>query len=244
MRGPEGASVQQCTGATRQAAARSPRSIRRLRACWAVHGPVRVRGDAEDVHVPGLDLHHEQAHTSAAGHRTVPRGRSQQARIAGCLGVQELPPRRRRPPRRGTEPGGGQDPADRPLPYPVPQAEQLTLDPPVAPARVLPRQLLHQRADLGRDRRPSRRVRIGPLPADQAPVPGQQRARGHDPVQPQPPGQQPGQGGEHGTVSPVRPRAARPAGAAPRPRAAAPRSPRPWRRHCAPAAPASRTPGP
>ena len=39
-------------------------------------------------------------------------------------------------------------------------------------------------------------------------MPGQQRARCHDPVQPQPTGQQPGQGGEHGTVSPVQPRAA------------------------------------
>jgi hypothetical protein len=40
----------------------------------------------------------------------------------------------------------------------------------------------------------------------QAPVPGQQRARGHDPVQPQAPGQQPCQRSEHGAVSPVRPR--------------------------------------
>jgi len=32
---------------------------------------------------------------------------------------------------------------------------------------------------LGWDRRPSRRVRVSPLPADKAPVPGQQRARGH-----------------------------------------------------------------
>ncbi len=36
-------------------------------------------------------------------------------------------------------------------------------------------------------------------------MPGQQGARGHDPVQPQVPGQQPGQGGEHGTVGPVWP---------------------------------------
>jgi hypothetical protein len=38
-------------------------------------------------------------------------------------------------------------------------------------------------------------------------MPGQQSARCHDPVQPQVSGQQPGQRGEHGTVSPVRPRA-------------------------------------
>ena len=37
-------------------------------------------------------------------------------------------------------------------------------------------------------------------------MPGQQGAWGHDPTQPQVPGQQSGQGGEHGAVSPVRPR--------------------------------------
>jgi hypothetical protein len=43
------------------------------------------------------------------------------------------------------------------------------------------------------------------LPRDQAPVPGEQSARGHDPVEPQARGQQPGQGGDHGAVGPVRP---------------------------------------
>jgi hypothetical protein len=38
-------------------------------------------------------------------------------------------------------------------------------------------------------------------------MPGQQGARGHDPAQPQVTGQQPGQGGEYSTVSPVRSRA-------------------------------------
>jgi hypothetical protein len=97
---------------------------------------------------------------------------------------QELPPGRRRPSRRGTEPGGGQDPADRPLPRPVPQADQLALDAPVSPARVLPRQLLHQCPHLGRDRRSPRRPRISPFLPHQAPVPGQQGARRHHPVHP------------------------------------------------------------
>jgi len=74
-----------------------------------------------------------------------------------------------------------------------------------SPARILPRQPLHQRPHLVRDRRPSRRVRIGPFLPHQAPVPGQQGAWGQDPVPPQAPGQQPDQGGEHGAVSPVRP---------------------------------------
>jgi len=88
-------------------------------------------------------------------------------RLAG----QELPPGRRRPPRRGSEAGGGQDPADRPLPHPVPQADHLTLDAPVPPAWILPCQLLHQCPYFGRGRRAPRRVRIGPLSLEQPPVP-------------------------------------------------------------------------
>src|SRR5207245_8100339 len=41
--------------------ARSPRSMRRLRACWAVHAPVGwVCGDAQDVHAAGLEIHQEE----------------------------------------------------------------------------------------------------------------------------------------------------------------------------------------
>ena len=110
-------------------------------------GSGRMGGDAQDVHGPGLDLHHEQDVQALEQHGVDVQEVARQD--AGRLGGQELPPGRRRPPRRGAEPGGGQDPADRPLPHPVPQAEQLALDAPVAPARVLPRQLLHQRAHLG-----------------------------------------------------------------------------------------------
>ena len=78
------------------------------------------------------------------------------------------------------------------------------MDAQVSPARILPRQLLYQRTSLIWDRRASRRVRVGPLPGDQSPVPGQQGGRGDDAVQPQMLGQQPGQGGEQGAVCPVR----------------------------------------
>jgi hypothetical protein len=130
-----------------------------------------VRGDAQDVHPPGLDLDREQF-----VHALEQDGVDMQE-VAGqdamCLSLQELPPCRRRPSRRGAEPGGGQDPADRALPDPVARAEQLTLDTPVPPARVLPRQLLDQRTHLGRHQRPAWGVRIGPFPADKAPVSGQ-----------------------------------------------------------------------
>jgi pimeloyl-ACP methyl ester carboxylesterase len=45
--------------------------------------------------------------------------------------------------------------------------------------------------------------RVAGLVLDQAPVPGEQDPGCHDPVQPQVPGQQPYQGGDHGPVGPV-----------------------------------------
>jgi hypothetical protein len=67
----------------------------------------------------------------------------------------------------------------------VAEAEELALDAPVPAARVLHGQLLDQLADLIRDRRASGGVRVGPFARDQAPVPAEQRAGRHDPVQPE-----------------------------------------------------------
>ena len=47
----------------------SPSSSSRFRACWAVHGPVRVGGDAQDVHAARLDLHDEQHVEPSQRHR-------------------------------------------------------------------------------------------------------------------------------------------------------------------------------
>jgi len=79
------------------------------------------------------------------------------------------------------------------------------LDALVSPPRVLPGQPPDQLANLLRDRRAPRGTRIGPLVLDDAPVPGEQGAGRHDPVQPKVPGQQPCQGGDHGPVGPVGP---------------------------------------
>jgi len=59
MRGPEGASVQQCTGATRQV--RGAITEIHQEVADLLHGPgtVRVGGDSEDVHVAGANLHDE-----------------------------------------------------------------------------------------------------------------------------------------------------------------------------------------
>ena len=74
-------------------------------------------------------------------------------------------------------------------------------------AAVLPGQPPDQLTDLRTDRRASGGVRVGPFLVDQAPVPGEQSARRHDPLYPKVPGQQPRQGGYHRPVSPVRFRA-------------------------------------
>jgi hypothetical protein len=100
-------------------------------------GSGRMGGDAQNVHGAGLDLHHEQDIKALEQHGVHVHEVARQD--AGRLRFQELPPGRRRPPRGRAKPGGGQDPTDRPLPHPMPQAGQLALDAPVAPARVLPR---------------------------------------------------------------------------------------------------------
>jgi hypothetical protein len=85
----------------------------------------------------------------------------------------------------------------------VAQAGELALDAAVAPARILPGQLLDEFADVVWDGRASRGAGVGPFSLDQAPVPGKQGARRHEAVHAEAGGQQPGQGGEHGAVSPV-----------------------------------------
>jgi hypothetical protein len=81
-------------------------------------GPLRMSGDARDVHRPGLDLHHEQDINALEQHGIDVKEVA--GEDAGDLGGQELPPGRRGPPRRRPQPGGSHDPADRRLPNPVP----------------------------------------------------------------------------------------------------------------------------
>jgi hypothetical protein len=105
--------------------------------------------------------------------------RQRETAAAGTSGA-ELARARRRP-------GSGGSP----LPHTVAKAEKLALNAPVPHRGFSPGQLLHNPADLGRDRQASRGGRISPLSPHQAPVPGQQHVRCHDPVRPQTPGQYP-----------------------------------------------------
>ena len=72
-----------------------------------------------------------------------------------------------------------------------------------SPNRVLPRHLLDQYRDPGVDRRAPSAMGIGPPPADQTPVPAQQRIRRHQPTHPQRSREQPRQGGDHHPVRPI-----------------------------------------
>ena len=83
------------------------------------------------------------------------------------------------------------------------QFEQLTLDPPVPPARILPRHPLHQGDEDVVDRWPSGPARIGPPSAHEAAMPPQDRVRGDQAMATQGLGQPPDEGGEDGPVRPV-----------------------------------------
>ena len=98
-------------------------------------GPVRVRGDTEDVHAAGADLHDEQAVQALQGHRAV-----HVEEVGGehrrCLSAQERPPRRiGAPSRRRRDLQRLEDPADRGRAHPVTELEQFAPDPPGIPSR-------------------------------------------------------------------------------------------------------------
>jgi hypothetical protein len=111
------------------------------------------------------------------------------------LGAEELDPRGAtpggRPQTRTPEQGGdgrGRDPH--------PELQELSLDPQVAPPRVLPGQAEDQFPNLRIQSRPSRReVRPGPLPSDELPVPAEQGLGADQEGSPALPGEDPARSG-------------------------------------------------
>jgi hypothetical protein len=89
----------------------------------------------------------------------------------------------------------------------VAELVQLTLDPAVAPACVLPRHALDQRHDGVVERWTPGLVRVGPLLRDPALVPSQDGAWCHQSVLAQQPGELPHECGEYRAIGPVQPRA-------------------------------------
>ncbi len=96
-----------------------------------------------------------------------------------------------------------QDPPDRRCADTVAEFEQLTLDPQVAPARVLPRHPHHQGDKAVVGRRPSGPVGVGPSSADEATMPAHDRARCDQAMATQCPGQPLDERGEDRPVRPI-----------------------------------------
>jgi len=99
---------------------------------------------------------------------------------------------------------GGQDPADGAGAEVVSESGELALDAAVSPARVLPCQPDNELAQVAVDARAARPVRVDPFLGDQASVPGKEGCGGDVAVAAQLAGQEPGQGGQDGSVRPGR----------------------------------------
>jgi hypothetical protein len=96
-----------------------------------------------------------------------------------------------------------QDPPDGRGADAVAELEQLTLDPDISPARVLPRQPHHHGGEDVVDRWPPGPGRVGPSAAHEATMPTQDRVRSDHAAAPQCPGQPPHERGEDRSVRPV-----------------------------------------
>jgi hypothetical protein len=84
----------------------------------------------------------------------------------------------------------------------VAKPDQFPLDPAMTPAWILPGQADDQFTNVVTDAWTSGPVRKGPVPADQATEPRQQRRRRDDPMPPQLTRQATNQRGQHGPVWP------------------------------------------
>ena len=135
-----------------------------------------VGGHPGQVHSPVGDFDEDQDVQPAQQHRL--DGEEVAGDDAVGLGGEELPPARPVPPWRRVHTSVVQDRpycAGRDL---VAQSDQLTLDPPVSPARVLRGQPEHQVPDRLPGAWPSwSAARVGPAPGDQVAVPAQHRLR-------------------------------------------------------------------
>src|SRR6266511_2751485 len=137
---------------------------------------VRIGRDPGEVDAPGRKLDEEQ-HVEALQEERVD-GKEVALQDARRLLAKELRPARLQPPRRRLDPRLLQNRPDRARRQLDPEPNQLALDPPVTPARILPRQPHHERTHLGTRRWASGTpMRIGPAARNQLPVPTQDRRR-------------------------------------------------------------------
>jgi hypothetical protein len=163
-------------------------------------GRGRMSSYAEDVDSSGAYFHDEQHIESVQGDGV--NSEEVGGQQPGGLSAEEGSPAGVCSAWCGAEAGGGQDPADGACAEAVPETEQFALDATVAPGGILLRQAQHELTDLAADGWATGLVWVGPLPSNQATVPGQQRGLGNNPMQTPPMGEQAGQGGEDRTIRP------------------------------------------
>src|SRR6478735_11916466 len=135
-----------------------------------------------------------------------------------------------------------EDPADRRGAYAVAECEQLALDSDTSPAWVLPRHAHYQGGEGVVDGWSSGPVGVGPLSADEATVPAQDRVRGDQALPTQCARQTAARERRTRPGLPSRYVASGSCGAAPRPRVAVRVAQRPWCRTCGPSVGPNRAP--
>ena len=138
MPGPEGAPVQQCTGATRHFLA--PHIEAEGEVAGLLHRPLasRVRGDAADMHPASAVLDEHQDIQPSEQHSVHVQEIDRED--PGGLGMEKLPPRRARPAWRRIDASGTQDLPHRGWRDRHAELRQLAVDPAVSPQRILLRQ--------------------------------------------------------------------------------------------------------
>jgi hypothetical protein len=125
-----------------------------------------------------------------------------------CLSAQELRPGGTGPPGSGTQAGSPEDPPDGRGADPYAESAELTLDPEVAPPRILPGEAQDHVSKLRIDRRPAGAASPceRPLPVHQLPMPPQERLRPHQEGRPALAGQEPTRRRQEQPVTPTVPR--------------------------------------
>ena len=194
--------------------------------------PVRMCGDAEDVHVPGADLEDEE-HVQALRVSAQSTWKESQASIvAACVRTNRRHVVWSRRSGAGRYPQPFEDPADGGGADAVSEAVQFALDSQVAPAGIVPGHPLDQTGDGWVGWRTAGPVRVGPVAGHQSPMPGKNGGRADEPMALQRPGQESDQCRERCAGQPSPDVVWDAAGAGPPSRDAGPRSRGLWRRWC------------